>query len=239
MVVGVQIHAFDNSWSQPLQVDRLPDECPICRMGVLPIFRAGVSNGVIQGGSPPERAELAVNCTRKGCGALFVARYELESKSTTGLRLALKECVPMTPKKTEFPEEIRSLSPGFVEILNQAEAAEAVGLDQMVGMGYRKALEFLVKDFAKSEHPAEKEAIEKKMLGPCIKEYIDDTNVKKVAERAAWLGNDETHYVRRWETKDVEDLKRLVGLTVRAIENVLVTQLYLKEMPDGGPKAGP
>lgn len=28
-------------------------------------------------------------------------------------------------------------------------------------------------------------------------------------ERAAWLGNDETHYVRKWPEKDVKDLKSL------------------------------
>jgi hypothetical protein len=207
-------------------------------MGVLPVFRAGVSNRAMAASSRPNRVELAVSCTREKCGALFVARYRRDWRVASS-EFELKECVPMTPMKTEFSEEIQTLSSGFVEIVNQAVAAEAIGLEQIVGMGFRKALEFLVKDFAKGEHPEEKEAIEKKMLGPCIKEYIDDSNVKTVAERAAWLGNDETHYVRRWETKDVEDLKRLVGLTMRAIENVLVRKKYESEMPDAGPKAGP
>jgi hypothetical protein len=54
--------------------------------------------------------------------------------------------------------------------------------------------------------------------------------VKECAKRAAWLGNDETHYTRKWETKDVSDLKLLVKLTVNWIDNVLLTEKYIAEM---------
>lgn len=36
-----------------------------------------------------------------------------------------------------------------------------------------------------------------------------------------WLGNDETHYVRRWEEKDLSDLKRLISMTVSWIDLVM------------------
>ncbi len=42
--------------------------------------------------------------------------------------------------------------------------------------------------------------------------------LREIAKRAAWLGNDETHYVRKWEGKDLEDLKRLISLTIHWIE---------------------
>ena len=54
--------------------------------------------------------------------------------------------------------------------------------------------------------------------------------MKECAKRAAWLGNDETHYTRKWEDKDVKDLKLLVHLTVNWIDNVLLTQKYISEM---------
>lgn len=38
------------------------------------------------------------------------------------------------------------VSPQFVEIYNQAKAAESFQLDQITGLGLRKALEFLIKD---------------------------------------------------------------------------------------------
>jgi hypothetical protein len=54
--------------------------------------------------------------------------------------------------------------------------------------------------------------------------------VKACAKRAAWLGNDETHYVRKWTDKDVRDLKILITLTINWINNVLLTRKYTAEM---------
>lgn len=51
------------------------------------------------------------------------------------------------------------------------------------------------------------------------------------ARRTAWLGNDETHYVRLWSGKDLEDLKALLALTVSWVNTHLLTKKYLKEMP--------
>jgi hypothetical protein len=75
------------------------------------------------------------------------------------------------------------------------------------------------------------ETIKRKLLGPCIREHVDDPRIQKCAERAAWLGNDETHYVRKWEDKDVTDLKRLIALTVNWIDSSLQTEEYEKGMP--------
>lgn len=55
-------------------------------------------------------------------------------------------------------------------------------------------------------------------------------NIKNVAKRAAWLGNDETHYVRKWASKDVTNLKQLIELVVRWIENEVETERVLQEM---------
>ena len=45
------------------------------------------------------------------------------------------------------------------------------------------------------------------VLGTVIADYLDEPNIRDSAERAAWLGNDETHYLRRWEEQDIQDLK--------------------------------
>ena len=103
-------------------------------------------------------------------------------------------------------------------------------LDQVAGMGYRKSLEFLVKDFLITQRPTDEENIKKTMLGACINNYVDDPRIKSVASRATWLGNDETHYVRKWIDKDIEDLKILIKLSVNWIENVLLTEKYTKDM---------
>ena len=107
-----------------------------------------------------------------------------------------------------------------------------MNLDQICGVGYRKALEFLIKDYliskASDEHIIN--SIKSTLLSNCIKKYVQNENIKNVAERATWLGNDETHYVRIWADKDVTNLKHLIDLTVRWIENEVETERVLQDM---------
>ena len=65
-----------------------------------------------------------------------------------------------------------------------------------------------------------------------INKYVDDVRIKEVAKRAVWLGNDETHYVRQWDDKDIHSLKTLIDLTVHWIEAEEMTKSILKEMPE-------
>lgn len=128
---------------------------------------------------------------------------------------------------------VADVSPTFCEIYGQVESATDENLDQLVGIGLRKALEFLIKDFAKSEHPDATDKIERMPLAKCIDTYVSEQNILQCAKRAAWLGNDETHYIRKWSDKDVSDLRLLVRLTVNWIDNHLLTKKYMDEMPGG------
>jgi len=119
----------------------------------------------------------------------------------------------------------------FPEIYAQAIAAESYGLDQVAGGGYRKALEFLVKDYCISINRDAEAEIKSSYLGVCIKKYIDNPQVKLCAERAAWLGNDEIHYERRWTDKDIVNLKELIMLTMNWIHSSILTRKYADDMP--------
>ena len=134
--------------------------------------------------------------------------------------------------KKDFSKIIVEISPSFCEIYNQAYAAQQMELSQICGVGYRKALEFLIKDYIMSSIVDEKkESIKQKNLSKCISEDIASSNIKAVAARATWIGNDETHYVRKWEDKDIYDLIGLIDLTVRWIESEVETKRLLEEMP--------
>lgn len=63
-----------------------------------------------------------------------------------------------------------------------------------------------------------------------IDNYVTDVNLKACAKRAAWLGNDETHYVKKWENRDIHDLKILIKLTCGWIVNNILTEKYMTEM---------
>lgn len=133
---------------------------------------------------------------------------------------------------TVFPDAITGLSSSFVEIFNQASEAESLKLFEVAGPGYRKALEFLVKDFAISANPAHTETIKGKRLQKVINDYIDDANIKDCAERAWWLGNDESHYINKWE-KDIAILKDVITLVVNWIDSHERTKKLREEMPQG------
>jgi hypothetical protein len=206
-------------------IDDHPNTCPICHASIQPqmIVVYHVHDAV------PRRAEIVYRCARLSCQSLFVGYFVI---ALGGSLYALGDTEPSRPKRYAFPAEIVVLSPTFDGVYNQAVAAETYRLDQLAGTGFRKALEFLVKDFAIAQRPEDKDAIERSLLGGVIERYIDDARVKATAKRAAWIGNDETHYIRKWEGKDIQDLKTLIRLTVNWIENVLLTAHYTKDMPD-------
>jgi hypothetical protein len=135
------------------------------------------------------------------------------------------------PVPPPFSDEIRSISATFCIIYGEAHQAEHFGLTQICGVGYRKSLEFLIKDYLIHNRPSDKASIEATMLGPCIDKYVTDPRTKQVAQRATWLGNDETHYQRRWIGKDVQDLKLMINLVIHWIEAEHLTAEALNSMP--------
>jgi hypothetical protein len=179
--------------------------------------------------------EIAFQCNRVNCQRMMIARYWCVTPGAFGLR----EVVPSTSKPIDLPESIRAISPTFAATYSQALAAETYQLTQIVGIGLRRALEFLIKDYCVSIDGSSRDEIERKWLSDCIKERIDDRRVKSCAERAVWLGNDEAHYRRLWTDFDVNDLKTLIRLTMNFIENDLLSKEYEASMqrrskPEGG-----
>lgn len=130
--------------------------------------------------------------------------------------------------KTEFSDHITDLSPQFVDIYHQSQKAEFAGLNALCGMGYRKALEFLVKDYAAYNHPDKISEIESSFLSKCISTYIENGKIKALATASAWLGNDETHYIRKHQNYNLKDLKRFINTLVAFIEY----ELNYKEATD-------
>lgn len=135
-------------------------------------------------------------------------------------------------KKRSFQKEINELSPSFVKIYGEAEFAEQEKLNEICGVGYRKAIEFLIKDYLIKKFSDKEAEIKEKSLGNCIGELIDNPKIKEIAKRATWLGNDETHYFRKWENKDLQDLKTLIEITVHFVSMEILNDRYLGEMEE-------
>lgn len=210
-----------------LTCDKPPNHCPVCLRHIVPLEWA---QGHIHGGT----IDKVYLCPNQSCKRLFIARYKVNKKPTS-IVYVLSELLPVTIATTEQSDTIMGVSPDFASIFGEAEIAEQHGLKLICGPGYRKALEFLIKDYAIRSHQNESDQIKKLPLAQCIKDYVSDTNVKQVASRAVWLGNDETHYERKWDDKDLSDLKTMIALTLHWIEMDELTKAALNSMPQGKP----
>ena len=150
--------AFPVSGVKSVTLLGYPNECPRCHVRMSPKYIGTFTRDI----SSPE-VEESFQCTNEHCGRLFIAVYRGPS-SPAGAPSTLNfgRSIPDEPSPPRVSEEIVNVSPTFVEVFTQALAAEAQGLHQLTGIGLRKALEFLVKDFAKSQKPTEAEEILKK-----------------------------------------------------------------------------
>jgi len=205
-----------------VEFNTLPDKCPFCHKSITPVVIIGYKN------SKTNLAELFLSCPNTSCYKTFIGYYvvnnghiEFSGKTSQGTLIG-----------KEFSEHINAISPTFSIIYNEAFSAEQQNLKEICGVGYRKALEFLIKDYAVTKYPDKKDKIEKDLLAKVIGDYVSDANIKSVAKRAVWLGNDETHYTRKWEGKDLNDLKKLIALTVHWIEMEVLTASFEEEMPE-------
>jgi len=213
-----------------VSVDLLPNLCPICHYAVSPHFVSATSNSDTR--NIDSEVNAAFKCTAPNCYRLFIATYkkkQLSAGSTSG-SFFLIDTAPKTYKASPHEAEITSNFPSFIKIFSQAEAAEANGLDEIAGVGYRKALEFLIKDYCIHKMPEKSESIKITNLGSVIDNFVEDTNLKNCSKRATWLGNDETHYTKKWDDRDINDLKILIKLSCSWINSNLLTEKYLQEM---------
>lgn len=197
-----------------IKVERVAIECPFCHSKMTPDYLY------------LHKDRMFSACSNADC-----ERHMILSMDYSKFRVVEPNSLP---RIKSFSDTIKGISPSFITIYNQAFYAEQFFLDQICGVGYRKALEFLIKDYLMQEidDEAKKESIKSKFLYNCIQEDVTDSRIKEVAKRAVWLGNDETHYTRRWVEKDVSNLKQLIDLTIRWIENEVETKALLAEMPE-------
>lgn len=211
-----------------VQINEYPDKCPMCHNGGHPNFILAHSLGAAW--DYDEVVEAIFQCPLNNCKRYYIGYYYKPSRS--GDMFFLRDTLaPQFWKPILFSNEIKDISQRFERIYNQATIAENFGLEEIVGGGYRKSLEFLVKDYLVHLKTKTKTQIIDLRLNEAIA-LIDDSRIQICAKRAAWLGNDELHYNRIWKDKDIQNLKELIKLTTNLIESDLIAKKYEKEMPE-------
>lgn len=210
-----------------IEIYENPENCPLCHRQIMPIRRNVSFNSERDLSIGNDSLQIVFECPHLKCRSIFITSYfeEFGSYHVRGSR-------PWNSVDEVFSEIIESTSKDFTIIYNQASSAEQQKLDMICGAGYRRALEFLIKDYLIGKNKEQDGEIKKSLLGTLIEQKIDNQKIKIVAKRAVWLGNDETHYTRRWGSKDVQDLKMLIDLTVKWIEMEKLTEKLLEDMPE-------
>ncbi|EOJ20315.1 DUF4145 domain-containing protein [Enterococcus faecalis] len=130
-------------------------------------------------------------------------------------------------KFADISSEIQEKFPEFVKIMKQSQEAEDANLDQLAGMGYRKALEFLVTDFL-LEYPQEGASEDwlknpKTSLSSKIAK-LPKERTKNLSKAISFIGNDETHYSKRHPEQDVKSIKMFLKALISDIENEIAYQ---------------
>lgn len=201
--------------------------CPLCHVSIVPtaIFGCYTPQNDPHHGPIVHILFLCPHCQK-----VFLAKY---TSVDDGRYLCAYFQPTLSPKNSQnftFPSSIQDMSPMFVATFNQSVAAESQDLTEIAGCGYRKSVEYLVKDYLCRKFPDQSETIQSEFLGKAI-QRIDDPRVKTLAERATWIGNDETHYIKKHEALDIGDMKRFISAMLSYIEAELIFEEALSIEP--------
>lgn len=182
--------------------------CPHCNTGIKPIE---VIPNKIQEGIFIASIFQCPLCKRfifTEFKTLFIKNYELDNNYY--MKYIGKSIYPPNkfPDKN-IPIEIKNIYPSFYEIYHQSFIAENENLTKIAGMGYRKALEYLVEDYLKDTFPDKKEDISKNKLSKNI-EMIPYSRAISLARAACYIGNDETHTTKKNPEYNIQDMKKFI-----------------------------
>lgn len=155
------------------------------------------------------------------CKKLFVSLHLLRNKHVSLLGV-------LPDKKNTFSDDdIEKISPRFIEIYNQALRAEHNGDYTLAAVGFRTALEILIKDYAITCLNQPHDDVIKLNLYNSITEYLGEDDLVKTADVIRILGNDHTHYVRKYPEYDFALLKSYADIVIPLIK----TKIMIKHPP--------
>ena len=203
-----------------------PTRCPLCHHMIT------VNSTMFQKQHYSE-VQAVYQCPNPECDSLFIAYYHFDVHNGPEVPI-IDRLEPSLVAIGDFCPTICELSPTFIEVFREASEAKGRGLLQIAGPGFRKAFEFLIKDYAaqKANNEEERAKIHTAFSGNVVRNHITDPRIQSVAERALWLGNDEAHYLRKWSNHDLSDLLVLIELTVKWIEIEDLSSKYEREMKE-------
>lgn len=185
-----------------------PMTCPNCGYGtdsvVINHWTSNTSDGIL--------LVVIHKCT--SCDYIFHANYLWNKEENKYKFISIYPSF----KDRKFDEYIENVSPRFIKLYHEASKAEFDGNLDLAGCGYRNAMEILIKDYAINCLGEEKKKVVKKHLDEAIEEFLPNYKYKNVADVVRILGNDTTHYEKKYEEIDFSVLKQYLDIFIEVID---------------------
>lgn len=191
---------------------KIATTCPICGVSSTPDILYSV-HFFDPDTDEHQRMYILNHCPT--CDECFISQHNYDEDNNV---FSYISSAPSKVVSSDFSENMRKLSPDFVTIYEDSLQAESLGLSTICGMGYRKSLEYLVKDYCISNNPDDADNISALPLAKCIDQYIDDPRLKTLAKASSWLGNDEAHYIKKHPAYGISKLKAFINAFVSFVE---------------------
>ncbi|MCT3283511.1 DUF4145 domain-containing protein [Lactiplantibacillus pentosus] len=207
---------------------KLPEFCPYCLCIQKP--NMVLKNLIMDSTSGFDRESkdycvMLFQCIE--CDRYFTQDYRILSHSNPLETLSLPTLHRPSINYPDFFKKISTVSPKFVEIYKQCIQAQNNELVELTGIGLRRAIEFLVKDYGifmlnHSDTDLTKEKISKDSLYNAIQDvFKDDTFIFDLIDESRWIGNNKTHYTDTSEDDSINEMFNFI----EAAANLIVAKL--------------
>lgn len=194
------------------------NECPICHVVIYPkllkVFPV----------SDQSLEDFIGLYLCKNCNKIFSVLYENAAYNQYGNNLYAcdSEYTPFQPKIQSLPGEFNI--PAFDKFRNayrSASLAETYAINGLIETGYRRALEFLIRDYFCY---IDEKHIEENSNLPFSKliEKIEDNTIKELAQKIQWIGNDGAHYINFHTDRNYTDMKKFLNIVIAEIQKQLI-----------------
>ena len=126
-------------------INKYPDECPFCHKSIIPKFLTGIYiNPLLH----TPIIETIFQCPSNECNEIFISYYfKPDRVYGSSNQFHYYQTMFGNLKQNVFSKTIETVSKDYCKIFEEAFSAEQFGLKQICGVGYRKSLEFLIKDY--------------------------------------------------------------------------------------------
>lgn len=200
---------ISGSQYQKIDFDK-PTTCPLCGIGTDGVLL----RPVIESFTPDCQDNTIVfiwRCT--ACRRVFASYHLLRDQQCT--------YHGTFPQQTlSFEDEVlENVSPRFIEMYNQCLRSDINGDYNLAAVGMRSALEILVKDYAIFFLEKQHDDVVNLNLFSAISEFLENSELIKAADVIRILGNDHTHYERKYPQHEYKLLKMYMDIFIELIRN--------------------